>query len=951
MNNGVLSYVNKFYSYWNVINTSISSTNTDIFFYVTDTWTTPVRRLETSTNFKPKLYINWDVTLTWSIDFKYQLFLQNHELYVDWTEDLYFSRVHWWWWWKILSSNWNWDWEKLKIWTVRSTFETNIEDTEIVWTNNWMTGRNLLVKWALRNTSTFNTLTFTWTTTMYANTILNWDVLVSSWATLNKYYTSTYYTLTINWDLENNWTIWWNSNTYASYWYIHAKWDILNNWVLSYASKLYLYWKIDNLNWNLSVNTYLKWNQIDDYTNYILSITWEDDIYLSTTQYLLPTSIKENWTNLYWKVKWDWIIFDSDWTDAKCINVSWCVTDIWEDTLSNPINLTQKVESSFINVRNIEVWEQIWKYQSGSWIILSAEIPNDTSELRRLVFEIYEIWGGNPIQIKYTDYLSPQVVEYIVPYLWVWDYYWRVRIENNNYNISEWVEFEDNYWESDYSLFEWFEPYPYGYDFYNRSIDINILTWWIEEVRNWSWELIDMNIIPWTRWEIFEAAFDTSIFFGNEYALMYAFENMWMDKDILWQGWNCYWMAISSVMQLKKDDYMQNNFLNFYNKVWTWTVWEKLDSPSTNINWSWDIFNETLEAISAFQVTQYSWYHQNLFSSWTMEPEQVLNTLNQTPNNTYILFFWWIDNNWDEVWHAVIPYRVEWNKIYIWDNNNPYSDTISNNDIFLPYKQYFEIIDNNDWTFSFKNEEYEYSEWKTKRWTDFTEIWLINIEDIYHWGEKVDPLWFNYDWVVYTLSWESDIYVIDSKWRKSWFEKGKTFEDIPWIKVIKPLNNLWKNSFKQIYISNKMDLTIKVKGNKKENYDLMIAWWNYFTKISDIEITKWEEDTFISEKEYIDIDFDDNKKWSYSLTMSDLSKSNIWNINISTLKSSVVKHKYTIDWEWVKNNKENSFILEIYNKNNWKYELIKDLKPIKTKWTFYKLEKEINWFTKENKDN
>jgi len=133
LNNGVLSYVNKFYSYWNVINTSISSTNTDIFFYVTDTWTTPVRRLETSTNFKPKLYINWDVTLTWSIDFKYQLFLQNHELYVDWTEDLYFSRVHWWWWWKILSSNWNWDWEKLKIWTVRSTFETNIEDTEIVW--------------------------------------------------------------------------------------------------------------------------------------------------------------------------------------------------------------------------------------------------------------------------------------------------------------------------------------------------------------------------------------------------------------------------------------------------------------------------------------------------------------------------------------------------------------------------------------------------------------------------------------------------------------------------------------------------------------------------------------------------------------------------------------------------------------------------------------------------
>jgi len=342
LNNGSLSYISQAYLYWDVTNGSDSwwSWNT----YIQDTETDGVRTITSSDNFKPNLYLNWDVELLWDINFQFTTYLQNYTLYVDGAKDIYLNYPYVW---KILSSNINWDGEIIKVWSIYNT-ETNIENTEVLYNLNGFTWRKVLAKWNIVNTSTFDRLTLDGTSIIMWNTILNWDVVLTWNGILRKTeLTYNYYTLTVDGGIENNGIIWWYNNNAAKLFYVHFKWDVINNGSLSYVSQAYLYGALDNINGNISTNTYLKWAPIDSYSDYILSITWEEDISVNnSTQYLLPTAIKETWTNLYWRVKWDGILSDSDWTEAKCINVPWCIQWIWLDQVAPLIGSLTSTQTS-----------------------------------------------------------------------------------------------------------------------------------------------------------------------------------------------------------------------------------------------------------------------------------------------------------------------------------------------------------------------------------------------------------------------------------------------------------------------------------------------------------------------------------------------------------------------------------------------------------------------------
>lgn len=641
---------------------------------------------------------------------------------------------------------------------------------------------------------------------------------------------------------------------------------------------------------------------------------------------------------LYYKVE---LIWDpSDTTKTPVIN---SVEFVEGSSLSIPTSLNQYVKSPWLSEEEIDIWEKIGKFQSGSWLILSANIENNSNKQVRLEFEIYEWEELNFVGIYYSEYFDTWVQFKTIPLL-SWNYNWRVRTENELWSFSEWVWFwTNNLWEIDFSIFEGFEPYNYGYGFLNGSIDSEILDWWVDYIYDINADLVAKNIVDWLRWDIFESAFDLSSF-TDEYSLINAFENTGLDNENLLQNGACYWMAISAVMQETHTWYIDNHFSDFDNEIWTWTVWE-LESPNRNQNWYWDEYNGTLEAISSMYITQFTWYHQDLIDSWMDTPDEIYNILEQNPNNRYILLFTGINENWVEVWHAVVPYRVDDDKIYVWDNNAPYIDNEDDYDLYSPYEQYFEILDNNDWTFSFENSSYN---------LDFQDIWLVNIDDIYNWWEKVIPMWFNENETVYTVSWDSDIYVVDEKWRRSWFKNGKKIDEIPWVNVVIPFTNADKNTWKQIYIpdNSNLNLTVKVKWNKKEIYDLMIAWWNYYTKIEGIETNNWELDSFVSKNNSFEIDFNDNKKWNYKLSINNSSKIWTWNIYTLDIQSNTKKHKYEIDWKWLKEDKDNSFILEIDNDDNWDYDLREKLISNSSgKSKLYKLEKNIPWFTKENKDN
>jgi hypothetical protein len=322
-----------------------------------------------------------------------------------------------------------------------------------------------------------------------------------------------------------------------------------------------------------------------------------------------------------------------------------------------------------------------------------------------------------------------------------------------------------------------------------------------------------------------------------------------------------------------------------------------------------------LEIIFAFQISQNSIHQKKAKKEWISDPDKVLEELKNNPNNIYVLLFWGKDINNEDVWHAVIPYKVEGNKIYFWDNNMQYP----NRDWKLSYKQYMEIISNWKWN----------APWY-ERWKSFTKLSLINIDDIYNSWKKTAPAWFSITDILYTLSWSSNMYVTNSLWEISWFKDGKIFEEIEWVEVIIPINATlsWtvENNFKKIYLPEKQeDLKIEVSWDTEESYDLMIAWWDYYTKVSNVETSSWQTDTFEITKEEIKIDFDDSKTWNYDLIVDNFEENWTWSILIEEAEIKVETQQYDIDWNKVKENNDEAIEHKIDKDNDWNFDSESDI--------------------------
>ncbi len=751
-------------------------------------------------------------------------------------------------------------------------------------------------------------------TVIVKNNIIN-DVLLETWATLQNYTVRSQYIwkLKINWDLINNWiikSVTSGDTTYKDQLTLEVNWNIENNWEII-PTRTYLYWSLDNINWDIPSSLYLKWDKIEDYTDYILSITWEAEISIdNSTQYLLPNHIKTD-PNLYWKVKWDWILFDSERSELKCINVPWCIQN-WIEPISVPIKLKQWVKSPLLEKQGINPWEQIWKYQSWSGIILSADIQ--TGAL--LNIEVYKNGTLTPV---FSDTSSWEIV---VPYQGSWAYYWKARTMGQYWQVSERVDYEtDNMFEADYILYEWFEPYPYGYKFYNNWPANWLLTGWVSQI---NWITRKREKIPWNKWDIFFNAFDLSTFQNNQNKIFDAFENVWLNKDDVFQWWNCNGMSVSATMQYKYPVFLQAYYFWFSEQIWTGKIWNKIQEPDllnqNNQIW-WNEYNSVTETLFSLQLSWYSIHQWSALQSWEDTSNNILNKIKDNPNDTYILTFAWIDFWNKPVSHTVVVYKLEWNRIYFWDSNFQYPFRLQS-DGSKPkwYNQYIEV--NIDWT------------WEAKSYNrkSFNEMSLVNIDDIYNKWNKSAPIWFNMYDILYTLNWKSDIIVTDSLWRISWFSWWTVLEDIPWVDVIIPANATltWtiENTWKQIYLPQKKDLIVKVIAKDTENYDLMIAWWDYYTKLEWIETNSWQIDTFNITREKIEIDFDNEKTWNYDLLVDDFQNNWTWTVYIWNIKTNQTKEQYTISWTWVLDNNNNAVIYEIDTNDDWNYDELINLPPI-----------------------
>lgn len=609
--------------------------------------------------------------------------------------------------------------------------------------------------------------------------------------------------------------------------------------------------------------------------------------------------------------------------------------------LPKPTGLSQQIQSLGLDIQPIRPWEKIGKYQSGSGVILTGSV--NTRESSRLVVAVYKLWDTTP-QDYPSEYTTDPVKKITLPYLWAWSYRWKARVETLSWDVGDWVDYgTDNPDEVDYILYEWFEPYPYGYSFENNIPANWFLTGWVGEVF-WTGERykIDGN-----KWEIFNLVFPLSTFWNDERKQIDWFESIWLNNEnpriFFW--WNCFWMAFSALNIYYKPQTLNSEFPDFYNLLGaSGTIWNIINPPIV-LSWSrWNNYNTEFKTILAYQLYQKMNGYVKLKdqSKRNQTPNDILNYLRNNPNKPYILTISWRTCYFNGLcptqYHAVVPYKVEWNRIYLWDNNVPFSK--NNND--SAYNQYIEINPDNTWSSPYYN-------WDNFGWDYFEGLTLVNINDMYS-LEQQSPIWFNWNDYVISLSWDSDVYFQDSQWRISGFSWSTILEQIPWVIVVKNLgiSKDWvlDNTWKQIYLPQKISwLTIKVSGKTTEPYDLMIAWWDYYTKVSWVTTSTWQLDTFNITWTGISIDFDNQKTGNYSLLTDNFQPTLTGTIFLSGIVATPVPQNISYDWNKVIQKTTDALLYQIDTNSDGIYDLSSNYSPVPTSpnstWS-------ISWYVKWN---
>ncbi|NVP17104.1 hypothetical protein HUU51_00080 [Candidatus Gracilibacteria bacterium] len=764
-----------------------------------------------------------------------------------------------------------------------------------------------------------------------SDVIYNGNVIIGDNGRLYKHFSSNTTSMTINGNLINYGIL--DGLSYAGYTYVNVSGNLLNKGSINYITGgLYIKGNIDNINGNILYpsKTYIKWDNIQDYTNYTLNITDLSDITLNTNQYLLNDNIKEIGTNIYWKVKGKGLIFDSDWSENRCINVSGCVNISlpWEEEqpiqIPTPTNLKQYIQSPLLEKEEIQVGSKIGKFQSGSGVIFELEVDNPESKELKIEVELYEKLSGTTRTFKSGIINSSGIKSFTIP-LSKGDYTWKLRLEDTDGNTSDWKEFGNNGTDTDFSIFEGFEPYPYGFKFHNGepvegtlkggisylSLGENITSKYIRKIE------------PGNLWDLFYKTFDTSDFVNNDKKLMDAFESVGLINGNVFKGGNCYGLAYLSLLNIYKPDYIEQNFPDFFKKIKNGDLYNSIEVPSTFGNENWDIDNETLKTILTLYLTQQSSQHKRILLESQITPNELLTKLSNPDNKNklYLLSIYGEDKNGNTKGHTVFLYRVDGNKIYIVDNNVAYPNNILlPKDLNYSYNQYIEINGTGSGTWISQL----YSQ---LGWIKFTDLSLMKIEDLYNGGIKSKPFGFAVNDSLYTLSGSSDIILTDSIGRKSGYLNGEIFKEIPGVLVDIPLDtdvlgNSVENTFKQIYLPEKLEnLTIEINGKTDENYDLMIAGGDYYTKLEGITTSSGQTDIFNISRENKKIDFDDNKTGTYNILVDDFQNNSTGSIYLHQFEIIKEKQELSIDWNKVINNENDSITYSVDLNNDGIYDI------------------------------
>ena len=465
-------------------------------------------------------------------------------------------------------------------------------------------------------------------------------------------------------------------------------------------------------------------------------------------------------------------------------------------------------------------------------IMLGGKVTDPDNDRVMLQIEVSKLDEGE-VETLETDYFVDSGEEiYKAFFPTSGNYNWRARAIDERGQPSEWVEFGNNdAYESDFDY--GYEPHPYGYKFKNKGVEPGTLTGGVGTSFPRFWE---EYIIEGDKWNIFRETFDLEGI--DERTQIELFKTFGLNEDDAFEGGCCGGMALASAMQYVYPEYIDSHYQDFNNGLGEIgnLIWNLNDPPTedTDGDGSADWLGSNLDAkpvlraILSFQISQRGTAKQEAIreaiDNGLVSPTEILDRLSQDlPNigrpegKMYYLSIGYTEGTPREAHgHALIPYKVTNNKIYVYDNNHPDGngdEEIGQQD--TAYSQYVEIdrIDNT-WTYHMWGNTYWPPESATTSY-----IRLLSLDTLYNGGQLPRPRGAGGSEGVFYLDGSGNLLLTDSEGRRTGLKDGSLVEEIPGVRPLYTCNALpgeageaWRQAY---YVTNDTELTTTIGGRKK----------------------------------------------------------------------------------------------------------------------------------------
>jgi len=572
---------------------------------------------------------------------------------------------------------------------------------------------------------------------------------------------------------------------------------------------------------------------------------------------------------------------------------------------------------------NIQVGGGVGTAIDYNVIVLEAQVSDPDSDKVMLEIEVMNLGNGQvkPLQMDYFVHSGEKAHLFFIAESG--NYAWRARAIDEHGQLSDWAEFGDNH-ASDTDFHYGFEPYPYGYQFTNRAVEPGTLTGGVGRNFPKIWE---EYIIEGDNWIILRETFDLE---GIDEKTQMAWVKEFMLDGKIFRGC-CYGMALSSAMRYVYPELLRSHYGGFHNVIREsgHVIWNLSNPPAADINGDgyagWlgnDIGTKpVLRAILSFQLSQYGTAAQKAMSDAKdnnlESPAEILDTLSKAlPNRgqqmgaMHVLVVGYEihtklplgGTKKSEHYHAVVPYKILDNRIYVYDNNHP--DETGDREKGhqnRAYSQYIEIDRAaNTWKYNISGSTY----WPAQSAT-ISYIGLLSLDNLYSDGQlpKPRPVGTGGNEAVISSTGSGDLLLTDSEGRSTGFEQGWLVEEIPGVRPIYTCNaspedpgETWRQAY---YTAGDTELSATIQGREDGSYSVTRFGPEYFATISDVTIGQGETDELLLSSNRFAIRLYGNQApKTYILILNknrDGESQTIAAVSIPIAGSAV--HEYTIDWD------------------------------------------------------